>query len=337
LPVLPASIRPSQILDAYWRFAAERQEICFRRLSGAEWPWTTDPALREYRFTNAFRASDRVSQYLIKAIIYDGPQTPRDLFFRIVLFKMFNKIETWELLNRSVGPIVFQEYRFERYDAILTAALAAGKTIYNAAYIMPSGGPGSTEKKHHCHLQLIERMVQEHVPERLQECGSMQEGFSILRSYPMIGDFLAYQFITDINYSKLTDFSEMEFVMPGPGARDGIRKCFYDIGHYSEADIIRIMAEMQEDEFRRLGLRFRSLWGRPLQLVDCQNVLCELSKYARCVYPEVAGISGRTRIKQRFRPNPMPLTYWYPPKWGINHLLPTAREGLTHDPTVTHV
>jgi hypothetical protein len=34
--------------------------------------------------------------------------------------------------------------------------------------------------------------------------------------------------ITDLNYSGLTDFSEMEFVMPDPGAKDGIRKCFRD-------------------------------------------------------------------------------------------------------------
>ena len=46
----------------------------------------------------------------------------------------------------------------------------------------------------------------------------------------MVGDFLAYQFITDINYSTLTDFSEMEFTVPGPGARDGIHKCFESIG-----------------------------------------------------------------------------------------------------------
>ena len=39
----------------------------------------------------------------------------------------------------------------------------------------------------------------------------MQQGFQILRSYPMLGDFLAYQFIIDINYGTLTDFSEMEF------------------------------------------------------------------------------------------------------------------------------
>jgi hypothetical protein len=180
-------------------------------------------------------------------------------------------------------------------------------------------------------------MVRENVPEQLQDCRSMEKGFSLLRSYPMIGDFLAYQFITDVNYSTVTNFSEMEFIMPGPGARDGIRKCFHDIGRYSEADVIRMMTDIQEEQFTRLGLQFRSLWGRPLQLIDAQSVFCEVGKLARCRYPEVVGISGRTRIKQRFRPNPEPLTYWYPPKWGINHLLPTVAQGVTHDSTAAHL
>jgi hypothetical protein len=320
---LPASVRPSKVFDTFWRFAAERQEIFFRRLAGEPPPWTTDPILQVYKLTNAYRASDRVSQYLIKNVICEGTQDPRELFFRIMVFKIFNRIDTWELLSRSLGgQISFADYQFDRYDAVLSAALSAGTRIYSPAYIMPSGGPGV--RKHRAHLQLIERMVRENVPGRLQGCGSMEKGFSILRSYPMIGDFLAYQFVTDLNYSSLTDFSEMEFVMPGPGAKDGIRKCFHDIGRLSEADIIRMIADIQEEQFTRLRIQFRSLWGRRLQLIDCQNLFCEVGKYARCAHPEVTGIGGRTRIKQKFRPSPEPIRYWFSPKWGINHLLETG-------------
>jgi hypothetical protein len=237
---LPGSTRPSHVFDTYWRFAAERQDIFFRRLAGEPPPWTSDTVLREYKFTNAFRASDRVSQYLIKNVAYQGPQSPRELFFRILVFKIFNRIDTWELLTMSLGQISFADYQFDRYDAVLNAALAAGKRIYSAAYIMPPGG--REVRKHHGHLQLIERMVRDNVPERLQDCDSMEKGFAMLRSYPMIGDFLAYQFITDLNYSTLTYFSEMDFVAPGPGAKDGIRKCFRDTGHLSEADIVRLIA-----------------------------------------------------------------------------------------------
>jgi len=49
-------------------------------------------------------------------------------------------------------------------------------------------------------------------------------------------DFLAYQFVTDINYSEITDFSEMDFVVPGPGARDGLKKCFADSAGLNDAE-----------------------------------------------------------------------------------------------------
>ncbi len=34
-PQLPPSVSPSKVFDTYWRFAADRQEIFFRRIAGA--------------------------------------------------------------------------------------------------------------------------------------------------------------------------------------------------------------------------------------------------------------------------------------------------------------
>ena len=128
----------------------------------------------------------------------------------------------------------------------------------------------------------------------------MQQAFELLKSYSGIGDFLAYQYVIDINYSELTDFTESEFVVPGPGALDGIRKCFVNDGGLNEPEIIKFMADRQEREFERLGLDFQSLWGRRLQLIDCQNLFCEVDKYARVRHPEVDGLSGRSRIEMTF-------------------------------------
>ena len=162
-------------------------------------------------------------------------------------------------------------------------------------------------------------MMKDELYKKLSDCANMQAGFKLFREYPTIGDFLAYQFITDVNYSEITDFSEMEFVVPGPGALDGIRKCFADRGGLSEAEIIRYVAERQEDTFEKLGLEFKSLWGRRLQLIDCQNLFCEVDKYSRVKHPEVSGITGRSRIKQMYKSTPGAIDYWYPPKWEINH------------------
>ena len=319
-PAQIAPLRPTAVYDAFWRFAAERQRVFFARLAGAAPPWTHDAVIAKYKFTNAYRASDRTSQYLIRSVIYryDLPATDAEIFFRIILFKLFNRIETWQLLQAALGPITYASYSLDAYDAVLERALAAGTRVYSAAYIMPPGRGSRHGRKHRSHLALLEQMMGDELPARMAQSRTMQQGFALLRAYPSIGDFLAYQFVTDVNYSPVTHFSEMEFVVPGPGARDGIRKCFSDRGGLNEPEIIRFMADRQEREFERLGLPFQSLWGRRLQLVDCQNLFCEVDKYARVAYPEIHGHSGRTRIKQRFAPRGSPAAPWYPPKWGLN-------------------
>ena len=119
-------VKPTAAYDTYWRFAVERQNIFFKRFRGETPPWTSDRILTEHKFTNAYRASDRVSQYLIRHVIYrdDLPKTAPEIFFRIILFKIFNKIETWERLEKALGAITLEDYSFARFDKILTAAEA---------------------------------------------------------------------------------------------------------------------------------------------------------------------------------------------------------------------
>ena len=320
--LLPA--KPTIVFDTYWKFAAERQKIFFKKFNSKPGPWTTDPILSTFKFTNAYRASDRTSQYLIRNVIYreDLPKTVEEVFFRIILFKFFNKIETWELLESRVKLISYKNYSFEKYDKVFMEALGKGHSIYSAAYIMPSGVKSlGHSKKHRNHLTLIERMMADELPKKLANSKRMHVGFDLLREYPTIGDFLAYQYITDINYSEITNFDEMSFVVPGPGALDGIRKCFSDLGGLSEPEIIKLMSDIQESEFDRLGLQFDSLFGRKLQLIDCQNLFCEVDKYSRLKHPNIPGISGRKKIKQKYSDTKTSFEYWYPPKWGINQAI----------------
>lgn len=318
-PLHPA--KPTKVYDQYWRFAVDRQKAFFNRIRGIK-PWTEDSILARYKFTNAYRASDRVSQYLIRNVIYSGSFTSEELFFRILLFKTFNKIETWEALKREFGEPAFKQYSFSEYNKFLSSLMKEGRTIYSAAYIMSSGKTiFGYARKHSNHLKVIESMMEDEVPKKVKVSKSMKEVFELLRSYPTVGNFLAFQYAIDLNYSELTNFSEMDFVVPGPGAFEGIHKCFSDLGGLNETEIIALMAKRQKEEFARLHLDFMDLWGRPLQLIDCQNLFCEIGKYARVAFPDISGGTGRTRIKQVFKPKNEPLSLFYPPKWKINEAI----------------
>ncbi len=324
----------TNVLDTYWKFAHERQATFMRRVANESPPWTADPIIAAHRFTNAYRASDRVSQYLIRHVIYEGDQAEEEVFFRTVLFKLFNRIDTWERLTAALGSPSWRNFKLPVYEKLLDSVMHDGHRVYSAAYIMPSPSFGA-DRKHGNHLRLLEHMMRDGAPNKITRSRSLEEAFKIMRAYPSLGDFLAFQLTIDLNYGPVLSFSEMDFVVAGPGAKDGLSKCFADTAGLSDADVIRAVAEMAADEFNRLELRFRDLWGRPLQLIDCQNIFCEVSKYARVAHPDVAGMSGRTKIKQRFVPESRPVPQWYPPKWGVHppQLPDQRRPARTREPS----
>jgi len=315
---------PTVVYDTFWRFACERQHVFNRRLAGDPAPWTGDPILHAHRFTNAYRASDRVSQYLIRHVIYrsDLPDSPDEVVFRILLFKLFNRIETWELLEQAFGAITLRHFRFDNFAKRLALAREEGRRLYSAAYIMPSTGPLLERVKHRGHLRLVEQMLASGVAASLAAARSLDEAFRLLWAYPTLGPFLAFQLAIDVNYSLVMSFPEMDFVMPGPGALDGLHKCFSSFGGYGDADVIRWVTDHQEDAPAKLGLSFPTLYGRPLQLIDVQNLFCEVSKYARLAHPEVRGTNTRLRIKQVYRTGLSAPQLFFPPKWRINQLIP---------------
>jgi alpha-glutamyl/putrescinyl thymine pyrophosphorylase clade 1 len=308
--------------DAYWRFAAERQAIFFRRLRHEAPPWTDDPILRDYKFCNAYRASDRVSQFLIRDVIYQSGFDCEDTFLRIVLFRLFSKIETWKLLEANHGPITARSFDAGMFGETLDRKLGCGEAIYTNAFILTAHNAFGHLRKHRNHLALVEAMLRDELPARIACAKSLEEVYQQLRAYPMIGLFMAYQLAIDLNYSEIVAFDENDFVAPGLGAQRGIAKCFTSTGSLSDSELIKWMVERQEDEFKRLGLRFQSLWGRPLHAIDYQNLFCEIDKYARIAFPDLK--SDRIRIKTKFRPTDSPIDYFYPPKWGINDTISSA-------------
>src|SRR5215217_3160131 len=151
-------VRP-EVFDAYWHLAAERQAIFFRRLHGEPAPWSDDPILRTYKFCNAYRASDRVSQFLIREVIYRPGFSPEDAFLRIILFRLFSKIATWQLLEATHGPIGVRSFQPDALAATLEQALDRGETIYTNAFILAAIDAFGHRRKHRNHFALIEKLL----------------------------------------------------------------------------------------------------------------------------------------------------------------------------------
>jgi hypothetical protein len=318
----PPVPRP-RIYDLYWYFASERQQVFERRVAGLPRPWTDDTILREFKFCNVFRAADRVSQYMIRDVCYhDEPCSPEDRLFQIAAFRTFSRTATWQAVRHFLDRYpTLDDLADGSFTQALDDARVRNGGLYTGAFILCATDAYGQSAKHRNHVELFRHMfLHGRLSAKLLDAGSLREVYNLLHGYPLMGDFMSYQTAIDLNYSGLISYSENEFTQPGPGALRGIRKVFDSPGDYTPAEIIRWMADQQEDEFTRLGLPFGGLWGRPLHAIDCQGLFCETDKYCREAAPELA--SARKRIKARFSVTPEPIRLFFPPKWGINGKLP---------------
>lgn len=307
-------------LKYYFYFIQERMNIFWRKCEDCG-TLTNDPIFREYKFTNVYRACDRVSQYLIRNVIYKDldKYTPEDVLLRILVFKVFNRIETWEYLSKQTD-IRVSNFNVEQLSKILSKRQKK-HPIFSNAYMMTGcySGYKGISSKHQVWLHMIDdEFIHKHGFKKVLEAKLLADVYNQLRHYPLIGDFLAYQYTIDFNYSPYLNFDEDSFVKAGVGAVRGIKKCFYQHGGDYEDAIYYIHDHFEELQQKYGYTAFRPLPGRKLKLIDLQNCFCETDKYLRAKMPELK--VGNIRIKQHYKPSPNGIDFIFPPKWDVNKL-----------------
>lgn len=319
---------PNENFFYYLYFIKERMNIFWNRLEGKT-PYTNDKIFLEHKFTNVYRVLDRTSQYLLKNVIYNGKEyTKKDMFWRILLFKHFNKNETWEMLINEFGDIRFNNPDIETIGSFLDQKFIAGETLYSNAYMM-SGQSGETLDIKRKHLKYFHIFKKYHlnVVDDILESQTMEECFNKFSKLPYSGNFIGYQYTIDWNYSEIFNFSENDFVFPGHGSVRGMKRTFdiENLKGFDFSEIISFISEnydsLVEEWSKKSGvdLRARFLPNRRPTLIDFQNCFCETDKYIRGLGIATDGVHGK-RIKNKFRENTERIIYTFPPKWKIENI-----------------
>jgi hypothetical protein len=241
---------------------------------------------------------------------------------RVMMHRLFSRPETFALMDAAAGGLSADTFDATVLATVLDEARAAGSTLYTSAFILCANRAYGHPSKHRNHLALVRAMLDGGVAERVKGAGSLQEIYEELRGWPLLGPFMAYQLTIDLNYTHLIELDEDEFTVPGPGALRGLAKVYLDLGSLSPAEAVKWLVGYQHRALDELGIAPPSLFGRPLKAIDAQNLLCEVDKYSRVRFPELR--SNRTRIKQRFAPDPTPFALFYKPSWGINEAAAAA-------------
>ena len=311
-----------KILQYYFYFMQERMNMFWRKIDGNKYnEWSKDPILRTFKFTNVYRATDRVSQYLIKDVIYKDIEkfSPKDVLLRIIIFKIFNKIETWEYLNENLNEYLKVETFNPHKISLLLSKRQTCSPIFSNAYMMTGSHRDYDHlpSKHEKWLTMVKKeMIDGGAFDDILNAKFMEDIYDRLLECSFLGGFLAYQYTIDFNYSPYLNFSEDSFVKAGIGAIRGIKKCFESYGSCYEDAIYYVKEHFKELQMKYGYCDFRPLPGREPTLIDLQNCFCETDKYLRAKMPEIK--VGNVRIKQKYKESPQKIQFYFPPKWGIN-------------------
>ncbi|KDN48104.1 hypothetical protein RSAG8_03120, partial [Rhizoctonia solani AG-8 WAC10335] len=247
----------SPMLDTMFYWIHERHELFLRRLQGHPPPWTEDAILRNHRFTNVSRTYDRATQFLINRVINVGDQSHQELFFRTVLFRLFNRISTYEYLERRCGPLTIANFNIPRWSSALTKLQNEGNSLYTGAYQInwPNFGAETANKpSHEKHFILIKHMLDDGLPGKIRGYTRLRDAFESILVYPSCGQFISYQFALDLNMLPEVHYDQDTWAPVGPGSMRGLLKMFGPGIKGIESEAMLYLLGIQDQHWHRLGV-----------------------------------------------------------------------------------
>ena len=245
--------------------------------------------MSRHKFTNVYRAADRVSQYLIRTVIYDGPQDRDELIFRILLFKVFNRIETWELLASRLGAAPsWDGYSFAAYNRVLGDAIRGGEPIYSAAYITPNP-PFGEPRKHGNHLRLLEHAMASGLPARIAAAATSAQLYELLLACRPWARFSPTSTPSTLPTRRSPARTSRSSSWPARARWTASANASPTPLASTRPRSSRGCATPPATTSPASAWTSRDLWGRWPTLIDWQNVFCEVSKYTRATHPHIQG------------------------------------------------
>lgn len=272
----------------FFAFAKERHKIYLRRVEQKlPAPWTEDPILHKFRFTNVYRELDNVTLWFAKNArhVYEGD--PVATMMSTVVFRLFNRNTTGEAIFKQAtisGYSAFENF-LDTGDAFaMEGPIRAfcGKGPYcTGAYIINS--PNGMNK-----LVGVLQMIQwvwdrrmEFVDQIVQE-QTLEKAWEQFRKINHIADFTSYEFVTDLRWTDLlrnaTDIDT--WANPGPGAMRGLNRLYGRPLDKNQQKHLFICEMRSVLEASRNPDNWPSYWPK-LEMREVEHTLCEFDKYER--------------------------------------------------------
>ena len=325
-------------------FIVERYRIHVKKdIFGKPRPWTKDPILSKYKFTNVFREDDRVSKALIELVSTNPDLTLEEKVLNTFLLRSWNNPDTftdfggpWKAkqiynglkLKEKVRPIYHRLLEAEPDRKWWSSAYNQGGTKY--AWKFPDGegfsrAPSEEEGKEfqdyepdiplrvfHIGPWLKERDIYH----RLMEADSQLEVYQTILELRGFASFLAYQVFVDLTYIAEFPFSENEFTIAGPGCKRGLDHLFEDYDGMTHEEALFFLRDNIDEYFIALqaGDYAKHKWNPDHIFLHrnngdrCLNVMALENCF--CEFSKyIKAIKGIGRPRNNYKPTTTPWNY----------------------------
>jgi hypothetical protein len=272
----------------FFDFAKERHKIYLRRVEQKlPAPWTDDPILHKFRFTNVYRELDNVTIWFAKNARHRYESDTIATLMATVVFRLFNRNTTGEaLFNQYVWSNVTAFERFldsgDAFEMEASIRSFCGKGPYcTGSYIINS--PNGMNK-----LVGVLQMIQwvwdgrANVMRAIEQDGTLEATWSAFTKFPHIADFTSYEFVTDLRWTHiLRDAPDIEtWANPGPGAMRGLNRLYGRPLNKNQQKHLFICEMRAVLEASRNPELWPSYWPK-LEMREVEHTLCEFDKYER--------------------------------------------------------
>lgn len=281
--------------------------------------WTDDPIFQQFRFCNVFRELDTTTIWLRQNV---REKVPVDqVLLATVLFRWFNRIGTGEAIflqpslglgGERPGETAWDYFARTGDASSIRASIIqyCGKGPYvTGSYIIKTpDGFNKLDGVLWCVEQFytlvkpfyakdINHGWQRATDELTATVGlfKLETVWEWLRQFPYLGDFMAYEIVTDLRHTPLLDKAPdiMTWANPGPGAMRGLNRLLGRDLNFKQPkgkfiEEMRTLLFLSED---------RQFWPGDwpsLEMRDIEHSLCELDKYLRVK-------TGEGTPRQRFK------------------------------------
>jgi len=262
----------------FWYWLNERQRIYNKREHDRPWPWTKDPILQTYKFTNVFRENDKTTVWMRNKLTKPNDARPlEEILFNCCVFRLFGTME----MGKVLGWI--KTWKPNQVKRLAKERLQKGEKVFTGAYIITNGGISAPKYEvvvdryltpiWEQRNMIIEEMMQEQTLEHVWKVLHDQSGFGG-------GGFMAYEVVSDLRWTRMLKNAKdvKTWANAGPGCLRGLRRLFNGKATKQSAN------GLMQSLLKRSG----TMWDHSpgLEMREIEHSLCEFDKYCRVKYGE---------------------------------------------------